>query len=82
MEKAAYLAIDFITFVQNETFTHTSLFLKGMIETSSNVCLNGDENQAEYILNNLNKKEYDCVRETERFKRVYDKLEPYAKIKL
>ena len=82
LEKAAYLAIDFITFVQNGTFTHTSLFLKGMVETSSNVCLNGDENQAEYILNNLNKKEYDGVRETERFKRVYDKLEPYAKIKL
>ncbi len=82
LEKSSRLAIDFITFVQNGTFTHTSLFLKGMVETSKNVCLNGDENQAEYILKNMQQNEYDIVRKTEKFKRIYDALEPYVKIKL
>ena len=82
LEKAAHLAIDFITFVQNGTFTHTSLFLKGMVETSSNVCLNGDQNQVEYILKNMEQIEYDIVRKTEKFKRIHDALEPYVKIKL
>jgi len=82
LEKAADFAIDFISFVQNGSFTHTSLFLKGMVEKSSNVCLNGDENQVEYILKNMKQKEYDFVRNTEKFKSIYEALEPYSKIKL
>ena len=82
LDKAARLAIDFITLVQDGIFTHTSLFLKGMVETSSNVCLNGDENHVEYILKNMKHKEYDIVRKTEEFKYIQDMLEPYSKIKL
>lgn len=39
LEKSAHLAVDFITFMQKDTFTHTSLFLKGFVEKSSNVSL-------------------------------------------
>ncbi|MBR6557992.1 MAG: helix-turn-helix transcriptional regulator [Clostridia bacterium] len=82
LEKAVKLAIDFITFMQNETFTHTSIFLKGMIEKSSNVSLSGTDNQAAQTLANMGRKEYDIVRETEKFNKFSAMLEPYINVKL
>ena len=82
LEKAAYLAIDFITFMQKETFTHTSLFLKGMVEQSRNVSLNSEDNQAMVILKNMDRKEYDVVRENEMFRHLSNMLKPYIEINL
>ncbi len=82
LEKAAHLAIDFITFMQKDTFTHTSLFLKGMVEKSSNIALNISDNQAALIFKNMEFKEYDIVRETERFRHISDILKPYIEISL
>jgi len=82
LQKAAHLAVDFVTFMQKDTFTHTSLFLKGMVEKSCNVSLNSGENQAASILKSMELKEYDAVRESELFKRISNELEPYSNIKL
>ena len=82
LEKAAHLAIDFITFMQKDTFTHTSLFLKGMVEQSRNVSLNSEDNQAALILKNMERKEYDIVRESNIFKKLSKELESYIQIKL
>ena len=82
LEKAAHLAIDFITLMQQDTFTHTSLFLKGMVEQSRNVALNSEDNQAALILKNMERKEYDIARESNIFKKLSKELEPYIKIKL
>lgn len=82
LEKATHLAIDFVTFMQKDTFTHTSLFLKGMVEKSSNVALNSSDNQAALILKNMERKEYDTVRENEKFRYISDMLKPYIKINL
>lgn len=82
LEKAAHLAIDFITFMQQGTFTHTSLFLKGMVEQSRNVALNSEDNQAALILKNMERKEYDIARESNIFKKLSKELESYIQIKL
>ncbi len=80
LEKAANLAIKFITLMQGDSFTHTSVFLKGMVEKSSNVSLNCGDNQAAIILKNMKCKEYNIIRETERFKSISTMLEPYIDI--
>lgn len=82
LEKSVHLAIDFITFMQKETFTHTSLFLKGMVEQSRNVSLNSEDNQAALILKNMERKEYDIARESNIFKKLSKELESYIQIKL
>ena len=82
LEKSVHLAIDFITFMQKETFAHTSLFLKGMVEQSRNVSLNSEDNQAMVILKNMDRKEYDVVRENERFRYISNMLKPYIEINL
>jgi len=82
LEKSVHLAIDFITFMQKDTFTHTSLFLKGMVEQSRNVTLSSEDNQAAFILKNMSKKEYDIVRESNIFKKLSKELESYIQIKL
>lgn len=82
LEKAARLAVNFITLMQKDTFTHTSLFLKGMVEKSSNVCLSGDDNQAAMVLKNMEREEYDTVRDTERFKHISDMLKSYIEINI
>ena len=82
LEKSVRLAIDFITFMQKDTYTHTSLFLKGMVEQSRNVALNSEDNQAALILKNMSKKEYDIVRESNIFKKLSKELESYIQIKL
>ena len=82
LEKSVRLAIDFITFMQKDTYTHTSLFLKGMVEQSRNVSLNSEENQAALILKNMERKEYDIVRESNVFKKLSKELESYIQIKL
>ena len=82
LEKSVHLAIDFIAFMQKDAFTHTSLFLKGMVELSRNVSLNSEDNQAMLILKNMERKEYAIVRETEKFKCFSDMLKPYIQIKL
>ena len=80
LEKAVRFAIDFITFMQRETYIHTSLFLKGMIEESQNVSLNSGANQAALILKYMDQEEYDIVRQTEKFQSLSEELEPYIKI--
>ncbi len=82
LEKAANLAIDFITFMQKGSFTHTSIFLKGMVEKSNNVSLNSGDNQAALTLKNMERKEYDIIREAEKFKNISAMLEPYINIRL
>ena len=82
LEKSVHLAIDFITFMQKDTFTHTSLFLKGMVEQSRNVSLNSEDNQAALILKNMERKEYDIARESNIFKKLSKELESYIQIKL
>ena len=82
LDKSVYLAIDFITLMQKETFTHTSLFLKGMVEQSRNVSLNSEDNQAALILKNMGMKEYDIARESNIFKKLSKELESYIQIKL
>ena len=82
LEKAAQLAIDFITFMQKDTFTHTSLFLKGMVEKSRNISLNSGDNQAALILKKTEHDEYNIMRETEKFKSISDMLKSYIRVKL
>jgi len=82
LEKAARFAIDFITFMEKDTFAHTSLFLKGMLDKSSHVALNSSDNQAALILKNMKRKEYDIVRGNERYRYIFDILKPYIEIKL
>jgi len=65
-----HLAIDFITFMQKDTFTHTFLFLKGMVEQSRNASRNSKDNQATLILKNMERKEYDIARESNIFKKL------------
>ena len=79
LKKAAHLSIDFITFMQKDTFTHTSLFLKGMVKKTRNVSLNSKYNQVVLILKNMESREYDIIRETEKFKHISDMLESYIK---
>ena len=82
LEKAAHFAMDFISFMQKDTYIHTSLFFKGMVEKSSHVCLGDSDNQAVLILENMERKEYDHIRESEIFKSISKGLEPYIKMKL
>ena len=82
LEKAAVLAIDFITFMQKDTFTHTSLLFKGMVEKSSCVSLSGEDNQSAILINNMKRNEYDVIRQVVRFKNIIKLLEPYTKIVL
>lgn len=82
LEKAAHLAINFVMYMQKESFTHTSLFLKGMVEKSSNVTLRNGDNQAAVMLKNMKRKEYDIVRRTDNFISISKKLEQYIEIKL
>ena len=81
LEKAARLAIDFVKNLQEDTFTHTSLFFKGMTALSKNVMLGSDDNQAKQILQNMKRKEYDTVRDCAIFKKISEELEPYIDIK-
>lgn len=82
LEKAVTLAINFIIFMQNESFTNTSLFLKGMTEKSCNVSLSIGDNQAAIILKKLKSKEYTIVSQTDKFKELTALLEPYINIQL
>ena len=82
LEKSVHLAIAFITFLQKDTFTYTSLFLKGLVEQSRNVSLNSEDNQAALILKNMERKEYDIARESNKFKKLSKELESYSQIKL
>ena len=82
LEKSVRLAIDFITFMQKDTYTHTSLFLKGMVEQSCNVALNSEGNQAELIIKNMEREEYDIVRESNKFKMLSNELKSYIQIRL
>jgi|GEM_PF-675526 len=82
LEKAANMAIDFIMFMQGDSLTHTSLFLKGMVKKTSNVSLTTSDNQALLILKNMERKEYDIVRQTEKYKHISDMLKPYIEINL
>jgi transcriptional regulator with XRE-family HTH domain len=82
LEKAARLAIDFISNMQKGTFTHTSLFFKELIAESNSVCFINDSNPARFILKNMGQQDYDIVRETEKFKYISDMLRPFAEIDL
>ena len=82
LEKATCSAIYFIMLMQKETFTHTSLFLKGMVEKSQNVSLNGGANQAAVILKNMEQEEYDIIRKTDKFQSLSEELKRYIKINL
>ena len=67
--------------MQGDTYTHTSLFLKGLIEQSRNVSLNSKDNKAAIILKNMERKEYDIVRESNIFKKLSKELSSYIQIK-
>ena len=82
LEKSVHLAIDFIVFMQGDTYTHTSLLLKGLIERSRNVSLNSEDNKAALILKNMERKEYDIVRKSNIFKKLSKELSSYIQIKL
>lgn len=82
LEKSAILAIDFISFMQKNSFTHSSLFLKGMVETSKNISLNCEDNQAKLILKKMEYKEYELLRGMEKFKKISTLLEPFIETKL
>ena len=82
LEKSVRLAIDFVKNLQKDTFTHTSLFFKGMTTLTKNVMLDREDNQAKQIYVNMESKEYDTVRDSEAFKNLYKELEPYINIKI
>ena len=81
LEKSVRLAIDFVKNLQKDTFTHTSLFFKGMTALSKNVMLGSDDNQAKQILQSMEREEYDAVRDCAIFKKLSEELEPYIDIK-
>ncbi len=82
LEKAADLAKDFVKNLQKDTFTHTSLCFKGMTALSKSVSLGSEDNQAKQILQNMGRKEYDTIRDTEVFKKLIKELTPYIDIKV
>ncbi|MBO4422860.1 MAG: helix-turn-helix transcriptional regulator [Clostridia bacterium] len=82
LEKSVCLAIEFVKNLQKDTFTHTSLYFKGMTTLSKNVMLGSEDNQAKQILQNMERKEYDTVRDSDIFKSLSKELEPYINIKV
>jgi hypothetical protein len=82
LEKAADLAADFVKNMQKDTFTHTSLFLKGMTALSETVALGSEDNQAKQILQSMESKEYDIIRDFAGFQNLIKELEPYIDIKV
>ena len=81
LEKSVRLAIEFVKNLQKDTFTHTSLFFKGMTALSKNVMLGSDDNEAKQILQSMEREEYDAVRDCAIFKKLSEELRPYIDIK-
>ena len=82
LKKAAALAADFVKNMQKDTFTHTSLFFKGMTALSDSVMLDSEDNQAKQMLQSMESKEYDIIRDSGVFKNLINELEPYIDIKV
>lgn len=78
LEQAVKHALDFIAYMQSESFIHTSLLWKNFDNSSSGVSLSERENEAALILSHTELPEYDFVREEIRFLDLVKCLSDYA----
>lgn len=78
LEQAVKHALDFIAYMQSESFIHTSLLWKNFDNSSSGVSLSERENEAALILSHTELPEYDFVREESRFLDLVKCLSDYA----
>lgn len=74
LEKAAELAVEFVTMKEEDT--HTSLLARGIPDGGA---WQEEHNQAQWMLETCAEKRYDFVREDARFRHLVEKLKLYAK---
>ena len=78
LTKAADHAIGFVTYSTQECFVHTSLLLRGHQCNGTEFTTSDSDNDAQVLLNRMNDKVYDFIRDTEEFRRIAETLTPYA----
>ena len=78
LAKASDHAIGFVKYSTQECFVHTSLLLREHQCNGTGFTTNDSDNDAQVLLNRMNDKVYDFVRDTEEFRRIAEMLAPYA----
>ena len=78
LTKAADHAIGFVTYSTQECFVHTSLLLREHQCNGTEFTTSDSDNDAQVLLNRMNDKVYDFIRDTEEFRRIAETLTPYA----
>ena len=71
-------AIGFLAYAKEAEFVHTSLLLRGLKSDGTEFTASDTDNDAQVLLNRMNDKVYDFVRDTEEFRRIAEMLAPYA----
>ena len=78
LAKAAEHAIGFLAYAKEAEFVHTSLLLRGLKSDGTGFSTTESNNDAQVLLNRMNDKVYDFVRDAEEFRRIAEMLAPYA----
>ena len=78
LAKAAEHAVGFLAYAKEAEFVHTSLLLRGLKSDGTGFSTTESDNDAQVLLNRMNDKVYDFVRDTKEFRRIAEMLAPYA----